>query len=81
LKAGTYTGFPLIILNLFQAIGVLLLGFINELPSINVGSSTYSIGLILWGPICALILLIALIFIIKFIKIDYVWEKQKVIMK
>jgi len=81
LKAGTYTGFPLIILNLFQAIGVLFLGFINELPIINVGSSTYSIGLILWGPICALILLVSLIFIIKFIKIDYDWEQQKVMMK
>jgi GPH family glycoside/pentoside/hexuronide:cation symporter len=69
LKAGTYTGFPLIFLNLFQAFGIFLLGIINEMPQINVGVSFYSIGLILWGPICSIILGVSLIFIWKFVQI------------
>ncbi len=70
LKAGTYTGLPLIFLNLFQALGVLILGSINELPYINVGSNSYSIGLLLWGPICSAILGGSLIFIWKCVKIS-----------
>lgn len=70
LKAGTYTGLPLIFLNLFQAFGVFILGLINELPYINVGSKFYSIGLLLWGPICSAILGVSLIFIWKYVQIS-----------
>ncbi|TXT58708.1 MAG: Major Facilitator Superfamily protein [Promethearchaeota archaeon] len=45
LKAGIYKGFPSIILNIFQAVGLLLLGVILELPDISIGPTTYSLGL------------------------------------
>jgi len=70
LKAGTYTGLPAIFLNLFQALGVFLLGAINELPKITVGSLSYSIGLVLWGPICSMILLISWIYTKKYLILD-----------
>lgn len=75
LKAGIYTGFPSIILNLFQAIGLFIMSTIVGLPS--VGGLTYSIGYILWGPICAVILLIAYLYSRKFIKLDFDWEKTQ----
>ncbi|NMC03766.1 MAG: MFS transporter, partial [Candidatus Lokiarchaeota archaeon] len=56
LRAGVYAGFPSIILNLFQAIGVVLLGLVTSIPAI--GGATYSFGYILWGPITSGILLI-----------------------
>ncbi|MFX1457212.1 MAG: MFS transporter [Promethearchaeota archaeon] len=73
LKAGIYTGFPSIILNIFQAIGLILTGLILELPNINLG---YSIGYILWGPISSIVLICALLYTWKFIKIDFDWEQK-----
>ena len=71
LKAGTYTGLPSIFLNMFQALGVFLLGALNELPEIRVGTLSYSIGLIIWGPICSLILLISWYYTRKYLTLDY----------
>ncbi|MFX0036373.1 MAG: MFS transporter [Candidatus Hermodarchaeota archaeon] len=71
LKAGTYMGLPSIFLNIFQAIGVFLLGIINELPDIEVGSSSFSMGLILWGPFCSLILIISWWYTRKYLILDY----------
>ena len=75
LKAGIYTGFPSIILNIFQAIGVFLLGVIVGLPDVTVGTSTFSIGLVIWGPICSLILLVSYFYTRKFVDLDFEWEK------
>jgi len=69
LKAGIYVGFPSIVLNLFQALGLLIMGMILELP--RWGTLTYSIGYVLWGPICSLILICAYFFARKFIKLDF----------
>jgi Na+/melibiose symporter-like transporter len=69
LKAGIYKGFPSIVLNLFQALGLFIMGMILELPSL--GTLTYSIGHVLWGPICSLILICAYFFTRKFIKLDF----------
>jgi Na+/melibiose symporter-like transporter len=77
LKAGLYDGFPSIILNIFQALAPLLIGFILSLRNITVGSLTYSIGLVLWGPICSLILLIAYLFTRWYVTLDFDWEKEK----
>ncbi len=100
LKAGIYKGFPSIILNAFQAMGLLLMGFILELPQISVGPTTYSfgwnvfrfgdfairfftifvetsnisLGYVLWGPICSIILIGAYFFSKKFIIVDFDWE-------
>ncbi|MFX0075426.1 MAG: MFS transporter, partial [Candidatus Hermodarchaeota archaeon] len=75
LKAGVYTGFPSIILNIFQAIGVFLLGVILELRNIYVRSNFFSFGLVIWGPICSLILLIAYLFTRWYVNLDFSWEK------
>lgn len=75
LKAGIYAGFPSIILNLFQALGLFIMASIVGLPS--VGGLTYSIGYLLWGPICAVILLISYLYSRKFVKLDFDWEKKE----
>jgi len=77
LKAGIYTGFPSIILNIFQAIGAFFIGVILSLPSISpTGVFSYSIGLILFGPIVSVILLIAYLYTRKYVILDFDWEKK-----
>ncbi|MHA1718198.1 MAG: MFS transporter [Promethearchaeota archaeon] len=78
LKAGIYTGFPSIILNLFQAASLFFTGWLIELPTItNVpGTEPFSIGLLLMGPIGAVFLGLALLFGKKFVTLDFSWEKQ-----
>jgi GPH family glycoside/pentoside/hexuronide:cation symporter len=77
LKAGIYAGFPSIILNIFQASGAILIGLILELPKINPGGfpEPYSIGLVIWGPIASIILLINYFYTKKFVVLDFPWEK------
>ncbi len=76
LKAGIYVGFPSIVLNIFQAFGPLIVGSILALAPITVGSLTYSLGLVLWGPICSVILLASYFYTKKFVKLDFEWEKN-----
>lgn len=77
LKAGVYQGFPSIILNLFQAVGALLVGAIFELPEITVGGGTpYSMGLVIFGPICSVILLVSYFYTKKYVTLDFNWEKE-----
>ncbi len=76
LKAGVYTGFPSIILNIFQAIGVFLLGVITSLPKIVIGTNYFSIGYVLWGPIVSLILIVSYFYTKKYVKLDFDWEKK-----
>ncbi|MFW9902077.1 MAG: MFS transporter, partial [Candidatus Thorarchaeota archaeon] len=76
LKAGIYAGFPSILLNIFQAFGPLIIGSLLSLPDIMVGSLTYSIGLVLWGPICSAILLVSYFYTKKYITLDFDWEKR-----
>jgi GPH family glycoside/pentoside/hexuronide:cation symporter len=81
LKAGIYTGFPSIILNLFQALGAFLIGSILSLPELvryNVAEPySFSIGLIIFGPIVSLILLISYFYTKKYVELDFNWEKKK----
>jgi len=77
LKAGVYAGFPSIPLNAFQAFGVFVLGVaIQSLPDITVGTLTFSLGLVVWGPICSLFLLISYFYTRKYVKLDFDWEKK-----
>ena len=76
LKAGIYAGFPSILLNIFQAFGPLIVGAILSLPDIKVGTLIYPRGLLLWGPICSLILIVAYFFTKKYVKLDFDWEKK-----
>jgi len=76
LKAGLYAGFNSIVLNIFQAIGTIFIGFVFALPDINVGSLSYSLGFILWGPIASIFLIISYFYTKKFITLDFEWEKE-----
>lgn len=73
LKAGIYTGFPSIMLNIFQALGLFLIGFLLDLPNLGLG---YSIGYVLWGPVCSLVLIGAYLYSRRFIQLDFEWEKK-----
>ncbi|MHA2008177.1 MAG: MFS transporter [Promethearchaeota archaeon] len=74
LKAGIYTGFPSIILNIFQALGLFLMGIMFDLPKFGLD---FSIGYILWGPVSSLILICAYFYTRKFVKLDFQWEKTR----
>ncbi|MFW9864634.1 MAG: MFS transporter [Candidatus Thorarchaeota archaeon] len=80
LKAGIYTGFPSIILNIFQAGGAFFIGSILSLPSLTRFYATpqysFSVGLIIFGPIVSIILLISYFYTKKFITLDFDWEKK-----
>ena len=77
LKAGIYAGFNSIILNLFQAFGVFGLGVaIENLPMITITGGSVALGLILFGPISSVILLIAFFYTRKYVKLDFEWEKK-----
>jgi len=74
LKAGIYTGFPSIILNIFQAFSLLLTGWITGISRsvVNVkDSEPFSIGFLIWGPISSLILIISFFYAKKFVKLDF----------
>ncbi len=73
LKAGIYVGFPSIALNLFQALGIRLLGEITSMPDITVGVQSFSIGYVIWGPICAAILILTYFYSKYFVKLDFDW--------
>lgn len=74
MKAGLYAGFPAILLNVFQAVGLLISGAILELPEFAFAAGAYSLGKVLWGPICALVLVGAYFFTRKFVRLDFAWE-------
>jgi GPH family glycoside/pentoside/hexuronide:cation symporter len=73
--AGAYAGFPNIILNIFQAIGVLLLGVITSMPAL--GGASYSFGYILWGPIVSGILVVSWWYTKRYVTLDFSWESKK----
>ncbi len=78
LKAGIYAGFPSIILNIFQAVGAFLIGAIFSLPNISpTGDFSYSMGLIIFGPIVSVVLLISYFFAKKYIELDFDWENKE----
>jgi GPH family glycoside/pentoside/hexuronide:cation symporter len=78
LKAGIYQGFPSIILNIFQAIGLMLMGLILELPSVSLivpaTGLDVSFGYLLWGPICSVILIATYFYAERYIIVDFDWE-------
>jgi len=79
LKAGIYAGFNSIILNLFQAFGVFVLGVaIESLPIITLTGGDVALGLIVFGPICSIILLISYFYTKKYVKLDFEWEKKQI---
>ena len=80
LKAGIYAGFPSIILNIFQALGAFFVGSVLSLPDLVrhyvAVPYSFSIGLIIFGPVVSVILLISYFYTKKFITLDFDWEKK-----
>ncbi|MHA1734083.1 MAG: MFS transporter [Promethearchaeota archaeon] len=74
MNAGIYIGFPSIVLNLFQALGTFLLGLLTSLPDLDVRGLTFSLGYVLWGPFCAVVLLGTYFYTRKFVNLDFAWE-------
>jgi GPH family glycoside/pentoside/hexuronide:cation symporter len=73
LKAGIYTGFPSIVLNIFQALGVFLIGIILSIPIYY--DSLNSIGLVLWGPLTSIVFFICYCYTKKSVILDFKWEE------
>ena len=73
-RAGIYTGFIMVPLNIFQAASSALLGLLMELSVIYYGSEL--VGLMWWGPVFAPFLLIAA-FILRYVDIDPDFESLK----
>ena len=71
MRAGLFMGLPSILLNLFQGLGSFLLGIMLSLPNITIGAQTFTFGYIVWGPICACILIGVLIYTKYYIHLDY----------
>ncbi|MHA2002290.1 MAG: MFS transporter [Promethearchaeota archaeon] len=76
LKAGIYVGFPSIALNIFQAVGTLILGALMGLRNTTVNGLTFSYGYVVWGPFCAIVLIGAYFFTKKFVHLDFDWERK-----
>ena len=74
MQAGLYAGFPNILLNIFQAIALFITGIILDLPPVP--GKSFSWGYVLWGVWCSAVLLIGLIYIRKFIQLDFEWEEE-----
>ncbi|MFX0085581.1 MAG: MFS transporter [Candidatus Hodarchaeota archaeon] len=76
IRSGHYTGFFGLPLNIFQAGAVVLTGILVDeeiLPL--VAGQEYTIGLILWGPICGLFILLAAILFYFFVDADPLRKK------
>ncbi|MFX0210460.1 MAG: MFS transporter, partial [Candidatus Hodarchaeota archaeon] len=79
-RAGMYYGFESIPLNFFQVIGYLIVGYLLQenfpfnIPTLPLFTDwqghTYSLGLIIWGPIAAIFILISVIVFWKFVNAD-----------
>ncbi len=76
-KAGLYVGYPSIILNLFQAFGVFLLGQLYKFGDTTVGTNTFNLGNVIWGPIVSIILIGTYFYTKKFVLIDFEWAKSE----
>ncbi|MHA1328472.1 MAG: MFS transporter [Promethearchaeota archaeon] len=77
LRAGIYRGFPSILLNIFQSIGLTIMGLLMMLPKITVGTNTFTMGYVLWGPMSSLIIFLAYLYARKYIQLDFEWEEKR----
>ncbi|MFX0062190.1 MAG: MFS transporter [Candidatus Hermodarchaeota archaeon] len=71
IRSGHYTGFFGLPLNIFQAGSVFLTGILVDVTILPlVPGQEYSIGLILWGPICGFFIFLAVILFYFFVNAD-----------
>ncbi len=77
LKAGLFAGFPNLILNIVQAFALFFTGWVLSLPKVeNVPGNAFSLGYVLWGPICAMVFFAMYHFAKRHLSLDYAWEKK-----
>ena len=81
-KAGVYTGFPSIPLNLFQGFSYIITGYLDEnlpiLPGTGGGGRhPVSWFYVIWGPLASIYLLIAYLYLKKRVILDFAWEKEQ----
>ncbi|MFX1284682.1 MAG: MFS transporter [Promethearchaeota archaeon] len=76
-RAGHYTGFFGLPLNIFQAGAVVLTGILVDKEILPlVAGQEYTIGLILWGPICGIFIFIAAVLFYFFVNADPLRKSQ-----
>jgi len=79
-KAGVYTGFPSIPLNIFQGVSIFITGALDTyLPTFLPATATtgsVSWYYIVWGPLATVYLLIAILYLHKKVVLDFTWEKE-----
>ncbi|MFX1562396.1 MAG: MFS transporter [Promethearchaeota archaeon] len=67
-RAGGYEGFINFPINIVQIMGTMLVGFLLILPIVP--PNTYSLGLLIWGPIAALFVAISIALVWKLVDTD-----------
>ena len=67
-RAGSYNGLISIPLNVLQAIARFIAGFIADLPL--AAGQTYSVGLLVWGPVSSVLLIPCLFVLVKYVQTD-----------
>lgn len=67
-RAGSYNGLISIPLNVLQALARFIAGFIADLPL--VAGQTYSMGLLVWGPVSSVLLIPCLYVLVKYVQTD-----------
>jgi len=67
-RAGSYTGLISIPLNVLQALARFIAGFIADLPMVT--DQTYSMGLLVWGPVSSVLLIPCLLVLVKYVETD-----------
>ncbi|HYA22432.1 MAG TPA: hypothetical protein VEG31_04625, partial [Thermoproteota archaeon] len=67
-RAGSYNGLISIPLNVLQALARFIAGFIADLPT--VAGQSYSMGLLVWGPISSILLIPCLYLLVRYVQTD-----------
>lgn len=76
-RAGHYTGFFGLPLNIFQAGAVVLTGILVDKEILPlVAGQEYTIGLIIWGPICGIFIFMAAVLFYFFVNADPLRKSQ-----
>jgi len=74
-RAGSYGGLISIPLNVLQSLARLIAGFIRDLPMVQ--GQTYSMGMLLWGPVSSVLLIPCIFLIAKYIETDPLRKEKK----
>jgi GPH family glycoside/pentoside/hexuronide:cation symporter len=67
-RAGSYNGLISIPLNVLQALARFIAGFIADLPM--AAGQSYSMGLLVWGPVSSVLLIPCLYVLVKYVQTD-----------